>query len=151
MSTFSAEQFMQGSVTDAHDTVVPRVPDGIYLAQVNKLDFRTLEANGDNPERTIMEVTWNILDEKVAKLTGIANPIVRQSIWLDLDAQGKLLTTSGKNVGLGRLRDALGQNKAGKPWAPNMLVGGSARVSVKGILNKKDGETYSQVDKVTKA
>jgi hypothetical protein len=151
MSIFNPDQFLAASVTTAHDTKIARVPDGIYDGQVKKLEFRTLEASADNPERTIMEVIWSVLDPKVKEITGIEEPTVRQSIWLDLGPTGALLTDKGKNVGLGKLREALGQNKQGKAWAPSHLVGGRAKISVKGVTNKKDGEIYAQVEKVAHA
>jgi hypothetical protein len=151
MSIFNPDTFLGATTTEALDTKVPRVPDGIWKGQVKSLNFRTLEASADKGERTIMEVTWSILDESVKKETGLPEPTVRQTIWLDLDAQGKLAAGAGKNVSIGRLREALGQNKPGKPWAPAHLVGGMAKVSVKSTVNKRDGETYSEVDKVAKA
>jgi hypothetical protein len=149
MSAFNPEQFMSTTTTDAHETKMIRIADGVYKGQISKVDYRTIAAKDANPERVIMEVTWDVLDEAVKKATGMAKPTVRQSIWLDI-IDGKLETGPGKNIGLGQLREALGQNKPGKPWAPAHLNGGMATISVKAKLNKSDGESYPEVNKVAK-
>ena len=71
----------------------------------------------------------------------MAEPTVRQTIWLDLTESGSLDFGKGRNVGLGRLRDALGQNETGKPWQPGMMVGGVAKIKVTHSIDKRDNET----------
>ncbi|MGH2638967.1 MAG: hypothetical protein ACRDF4_06765, partial [Rhabdochlamydiaceae bacterium] len=46
--------------------------------------------------------------------------------FLELTSSGAIDFGKGKNVGLGRLREALGQNKIGKPWSFNMIRGSLA-------------------------
>jgi hypothetical protein len=43
------------------------------------------------------------------------------TVWLDVDDNGNLDTSEGRNVGLGRLRKALGQNEGA--WNPPMMKG----------------------------
>lgn len=73
----------------------------------------------------------------------MAEPSVRQTLWLDTTESGGLDFGKGKNVGLGRLREALGQNAPGKPWAPGMLVGGVAKVKVSHSIDKRDNVTIN--------
>jgi hypothetical protein len=151
MNTFNAEQFMGTTTKDVHETKIITVPDGVYKGQITKLDFRTIAAKDTNPERIIMEVLWEILDSdgKLKKITGLEKNTVRQSIWLDMH-EGKLEVGPGKNIGLGRLREAVGQNKPGKEWAPSHLNQQMATIQVKGQLNKMDNEIYAQVSRVSK-
>jgi hypothetical protein len=148
-SSFNPDQFLSTSVSEANDTKLILVPVGVVQsAQVSKLDLRKLDANDQNPERFILEVIWIALDESVKKETGLDKPTVRQSIWLDTLPSGALDMGKGKNVGLGRLREAVGQNKAGKSWAMNMLNGATASLLIEHVLNKKDEQTYAQVKRV---
>ena len=56
----------------------------------------------------------------------------------------------GKNVALGRLREALGQNTPGKPWSFGMLVGQVAKVAVKHRITDA-GDTFAEVKRVLPA
>jgi hypothetical protein len=152
MSTFNAEQFASTSTSDAFDTKIIPVPDGPHRAQVVKLDYRTLEAKDNNPERTIMEISWAVTDDKIKKLTGMELPTAKQSIWLDLTPEGGLDKGAGKNVALGQVREALGQNKPGKPWSPSHIMNGMATILVKGEKDKQNPDiTYARVTRVSKA
>lgn len=71
----------------------------------------------------------------------MAEPTVYQTIWLDISGSGGLDTSKGKNVGLGKLRDALGQNREGQPWSPGMLVGQVALIRVGHSIDKRDNVT----------
>jgi hypothetical protein len=80
--------------------------------------------------RVIMSVNWEIKDDAL-KAQLDRTPRVRQDVWLDQDSNGDLDYAKGKNVGLGRLREALGQNSPGAAWSPAMLKGaGPAMISV---------------------
>ncbi len=152
MSTFNPEQFMSTTITDKLDNVLIPVPDGPHRAQITKIDYRTLDAKDNNPERTLMEISWEVTDEKVKKLTGLEKPTARQTIWLDLTAEGQLATGAGKNIGLGALREAVGQNKPGKPWSPSHLMNAIATILVKGEKDKTNPEVvYARVTRVSKA
>ena len=71
---------------------------------------------------------------------------VRQDIWLDLTAAGKIDDAKGCNVPLGKTRDALGQNDPSIPWRPSDMVGHGARVTVDHEMY--NGLTYAKVVKV---
>ena len=77
---------------------------------------------------------------------------VRQSIFIDMESDGRIALGENRNVKLGKLREALGQNNAGA-WAPRMLVG-AGPVTIKTINkpDKNDPETiYSNVQRVAAA
>lgn len=72
---------------------------------------------------------------------------VRMRINLDLDLNtGKPETGPNKNVALGRLREALGQNKPG--WAPSALLGAGPFIGLVKHTQGKDGNTYADIVKV---
>lgn len=144
-STFDPDMFMNSQTTDANDTTLVPVPVGDYPASVKEVVAGTA---GDKP---VLNVTWTINDQAARDATGMENPTVRQTIWLDIDeATGGLQTTRGKNVGLGKLRAALNQNQPGQPWAPGMLKGQAAIVKVTHRADKDDASIqYAQIAAVT--
>ena len=62
--------------------------------------------------------------------------------------QGGLDTSKGKNIGLGRLREAVNKNADGVPFSFEMLPGLSARISVSHRVNGED--VYADVKSVSR-
>ena len=142
-SVFDPDTFLSSTTTEASSTEYVPVPEGEYLAVVTKVAARATE------RAKILDVTWEIDDEAVKAETGLEHPTVRQSVFLDVNEQGALETGKGKNVDLGRLREAVGQNTPGQPWSPTMLEGQVARVRV--AHRMYEGRTYADVKGVAKA
>lgn len=140
--SFDPDQFLNTSTDAPMSTEFTPVPEGEYNAVVSKIEARQT-SNG----KSILDVVWAIDDEIVRKVTGMDNPTCRQTIWLDVTDSGALDISKGKNIGLGRLREALGQNKPGA-WAPSMLIGNVARVLISHRLY--EGQTFADVKKVSK-
>jgi hypothetical protein len=146
MSTFNPEAFMQSSVSEASDTQYLQVPEGEFAAAIDAVTPRTTQTG-----KALLNVKWKVTDPVAQEATGMAEPTVFQTIWLDVTEQGGLDMGKGKNVGLGKLRDALGQNKPGQPWSPGMLVGGVAKIKVAHSIDKRDNVTINaEVKAVTK-
>ena len=118
MSTFNPQEFLTQTIEGANSTSFKPVPEGEYLLQVEKLDIRTVAKTG----QVILDTTFAILDDGVKAAMGMEKVTVRKGIFLDLTAQGKIDTSENKNVDLGRLRAAVGQNDGSKPWGPLMLL-----------------------------
>ena len=98
---------------------------------------------------TFMDVTWNLqVGPAILEAISREKATVRQSLIVDLNAAGTGLDFGkGKNIQLGRLREAVGQNQDGQPWSPARLKGAAANVKIK---HRVDGEdTYDEVDVVT--
>lgn len=136
MSSFSPEIFLNTETESANATEYVPVPEGEFPASIKALKPRILTDG-----RPILDVTWTVDDETVREETGMAEPVVRQSIWLDITESGGLDFGKGKNVSLGRLRESVGQNQSGKPWAPGMLVGQAAKIKIEHSIDKRDGKT----------
>jgi len=145
MSQFNPDLFMQTSSTESLSTKLIPVPEGEFPGVIKSVTPRTLPSGS-----AVVDVVWGIDSPEVASVTGIANPTVRQSLWLDLTESGGLDFSKGKNVQLGRLREAVGQNKAGKAWAPSMLMGAAAKIKVTQSPDKNDPDTiYANVSAVS--
>ncbi len=151
--TFDPAAFMQTEVEGSLDTKYPTIPEGEYQGVIDKVEARTPK------DSVIMEVFWKLDDDALREATGLDNPQVRQSIFLDVDAEtGMMEMGQGKNIGLGRLREALNQNDGGA-WSPNYLIGQVANVTVgcRTVTTDKEGnelpeaewKTYNDVKAVT--
>lgn len=151
MSAFDPEQFLNQEHTEATSTTVEPVPEGEYSAQIENVTAKKVETkNGD--EIVIMDIIWDILDDDVKASLGRDKVTVKQGLILDLTDEGSLDFSKGKNVRLGRLREALGQNKDGKPWSPGKMIGESATVQVTQRPDKNDPEViYNDVGRVAAA
>lgn len=141
-SAFDPDSFLATTTTDANETDYVPIPEGEWVAVVTEIKARNPKGNA------ILDVIWQIDDDQIRAETGMDNPRVRQSIFLDVNEQGALMTGKNMNVQLGRLRDALGQNIPGQPWAPSMLEGQVAKVTTS---QRVDGDkVYSDVKSVSR-
>jgi hypothetical protein len=151
MSAFDPDVFMNTQVVGANATKVEACPvRDAALAVVDKVEADSFSGTKD-PSKTYhkLSVLWSIDEQDIKDELGRDKVTVKQDMFLDLTDGGTLDMGTGKNVSLGRLREALGQNDPSKPWAPPMLVGNVARVKIEHEIVK--GETYARVTGVTKA
>jgi hypothetical protein len=133
MSEFNADQFMQTEVEGQLETEFTPIPEGEYQGVIKEIKPDTT-AKGS----PFLEVIWIIDDQSVRDLIGMDEPTTRQTVWLDINEQGGLDFGKNKNVGLGKLREALGQN-TGAPWSPLMLIGRPATVNIKHRMGSEGG------------
>lgn len=144
-SVFNPKSFLDTSTDSAFETKRTEVPEGDYPGVIAKLEAEEFDRK-DGTKGHQLTVFWTVDDEKARKATGLDNPTVRQKLFLDLTPQGAIATGQNMNIGLGRLREAIGQNKAGKKWSPSMLVGASALIHVgsRTVNEDKDGNPYAE-------
>lgn len=141
---FDEDAFMSSTSEGEMSTEMIPVPVGEYQAVVKKVATRS--GSSEKGDWAVLDVTWSIDDAEVTAVTGMDSPSVRQSIFLDVSESGGLDLGKGKNVGLGRLREALGQN-TGAAWSPSMLEGNVATVMVEHRLY--EGRTFADVKNVS--
>jgi len=147
--SFNPDTFLQASVQGANDTVVIPVPEGEFFGIIDKVDARQWQSKDGTKSGVSLDVTWFVEDPDVKAALGRDTVTVRQGIMLDLTAAGGIDTSAGKNVGLGRLREAIGKNDPKEAFSFSMLPGMSAKIVVK---HRIDGEnTYAEVRGVAKA
>lgn len=149
MSVFNPETFMDSTITAPNSTKVESVPPGEYRAVIDPEGVKppkvvTSQKSGD--QFVFLEIPWLVDDDQLKEKLGRDKLQVRQTISLDITPEGALDMGKGKNVGLGRLREALGMNEG--PFNPRHLAGaGPALVSVQYQRNNPD---YTEVSKVGK-
>lgn len=131
MSQFDPNQFLEMSTTDANSTVSTPVPAGEFVAFVEKIEARPWQSSKD-PSKSGMalDILWNIDDAGVKQFLERDKVTVKQGVMLDVTPEGGLDMGKGKNVTLGRLREAVGLNAPGQPFSFRMLEGKAARVKV---------------------
>lgn len=142
-SAFDLDAFMSATVTDANDTKITPVPEGEYMAVISKTALKQIE-KGTMAGRLVLDVTYEIDDQAARDATGMDKPTVRQGIFLDTTEHGTLEVGKGKNVTLGKLREAVGLNVPGKPFAFSMLFGLPVRILVK-HRQAEDGTIFTDV------
>jgi hypothetical protein len=128
---FNPDQFLDMQVTESNDTVVVPVPVGEYTAVVGEVKCRQWQKKDDPTVAGLaLDIVWEIDDQNVKALLGRDKVTVKQGIMLDLTESGGLDMGKGKNISLGRLREATGLNSPGQPFSFSMLAGRVAKVSV---------------------
>jgi hypothetical protein len=129
---FDASQFLDMPINEANDTTLTPVPVGEYMATIEKVDCRQWTKKDDPSVGGIaLDIIWNIDDQEVLQTLGREKVTCKQGIMLDLTPAGGLDFSKGRNIGLGRLREAVNLNVPGQPFSFNMLPGRMAKVSVK--------------------
>jgi len=143
--SFNAENFLNQSSAESFSTQIEVCPEGEFPAMISdvnveEITFKRGERAGQTGYK--MVINWTVTDPQVEASLG-RQPKVRQDFFLDLTASGSLDSSKGKNVSLGRLRDALKQNAPGQPWAPTMLRSQFAVIQIK---HRMDGDKiYAEV------
>ena len=151
MSVFDPDSFLHTEIDSALETSIIPIPEGEHLGMIDEVTADTIKTqNGPAP---VMYVHWHIISEEVKEATGLDKPMIRQIHWLRIDDNGQLEFGTGKNIGIGAIRDALGQNVDGEPWSPSRLVGeGPCMLKVGHRYNKETGEgPYADVRRVSAA
>jgi hypothetical protein len=88
-----------------------------------------------------------VTDQRVKEKLKRDSVKIRMCLGLDLSDAGGLATGPNKNVGLGRLRDALNQNKGG--WTPQQLLGAGPFIGKVTHTQVKDA-VYADVTRAAK-
>ena len=150
MGTFNPEEFMNSTVEDAMSTKIIPCPAGEWLGLIaDEVKIKEVTSNKTGESYPVLSIIFSIDDPKVTSITERQPTKVRYECFLDIGENGKLDIKPGKNVSLGRLREAVGLNQPGQPFSFRMLQGKTARVSVK---HRTDGDAiYDEVKGVAPA
>lgn len=150
MSTFDPDAFINSAVTAANDTFVVPVPVAEYQAIIEEVKPRQWQSQDGTKTGIAVDLTWVIQDPAVAAKLGREKVTVKQGIMLDTLPSGALDMSAGRNVQLGRLREAIGKNIEGQPFTFSMLPGLAAKVAVTHRDGKNPGEVYAEIRSVSK-
>lgn len=146
--SFDPQAFLDSSISEAHDTKVIPCPTGEYMGIISKVLPRQWTSKDGTSSGIAIDIFWMVEDESVKELLGRPEVVVKQGIMLDTTTSGGLDTSRGKNVGLGRLREALEMNEPGAPFSFGMLPGRAGKINVTHRISGED--TFAEVKGVAK-
>ncbi len=143
---FDVNALMQAPVEGAMATQPVPVPEGDHLAVI--FDVKGKEASTRDGIKPVLEVELHIDNPALEAELG-RKPKLFYTIWLELDEASRLAMGKGRNVDLGRLREAVKQNTPGQPWSITMLKGQPLRVLVFHKPSDDGTKVYANVKSFT--
>lgn len=150
--SFDPTTFLNQTFEGSNDTKLVPVPAGEYLAIADKVDVKTWQSRDGSSSGLKLEIVWDIQDDNVKEMLGREKITSRQQQMLDLTDTGALDMGKGKNVGLGRIREALNLNDPTQGFAFGMIQGQMAKVVVSHRPDNNDPEVmYDEIKRVAKA
>jgi len=148
---FDSNSFLQSqNVEGKLETQFSPIPAGEYIGLIQKMEAKEQQKPDNTGVWTIVDMTIAIDDARAKEATGMSNPTIRDSLFLDIE-NGKLATGKNKNIALGRYLEATGQNGVvGNPFT--LLMGKMVKVQLAVEPDKKDPQKiYNRVKAVGKA
>jgi hypothetical protein len=144
------KQMLAASFTEPNATKRELIPPKDYLALIKDVDLEVFPGKKD-PTKSFLKLNlqYSIDDPALRTALGRDEVVKFDNFLLDMTDAGTLDFGRGKNVRLGRLREACGQNVPGNPWSFPMLKGQVVRIKIGQELY--NGEPIDTVDAVTKA
>lgn len=146
--SFDPQAFLDSAVSGSNDTKVIPVPVGEYMGIIQDVKPRPWQSKDGTSSGVALDVTWLVEDANVKQYLGRETVTCKQGIMLDLTPSGGVDMAKGKNIGLGRLREAVGKNNEGEPFSFSMLPGLSAKISVTHRIHNDD--TFAEVKGVAR-
>ncbi len=133
--TLNTEEFLQTTTEGVLDDHLDPCPPGEFLFIAGKpaiasFVYKQGEREGETGYRMVLP--WACQDKEVLDALDRERVTVTQSVLLDLTDDGAGLDMGkGKNITLGQIRSALGQNQEGAGWSPAMIEGQPAKLKIK--------------------
>lgn len=146
--SFDPNTFLNTTFEEVNDTKSTPVPAGEYLAISDKVEIKPWASKDGSSSGIKLEIVWDIQDDNVKALLGRDSVKCTQQQMLDLTDTGALDMGKGKNIGLGRIREALDLNVAGQPFSFGMIQGRMAKVVVSHRTSGED--LYAEIKRIAK-
>lgn len=158
MTPFDASAFLDQTVDGPLSTSITPCPEGEYKMMISADGDITSwfgeakwEKNGVQHSSPIATIPVEVLDDAVRAKLGREKVMSRIKMFLDMTPDNKLDTSEGKNVRLGALRAALGQNE-GAGWTFAKLRGAGPFIGR--VTQRSDAKDpsikYDEVSRVSK-
>ena len=153
---FDPNEFLNSTVEGTNDTKFTSAPDNMagdpYTGVAAKVEIRQWQGKTDPSKSGLaLDIQWELQDESVKTFCGRDKVMVKQGLMLDMTDGGQLDMGKGKNISLGKLREALGLNAPNQPFSFSMIQGRIAGLFVGHRDNEKDPESpFAEVRKVVK-
>ncbi len=149
---FDPDSFMNMTVEESNSTSSTPCPPGEFIGIVKEIKARQWKKKDDpSVVGMALDILWSVDDANVKQLLERDEVVVKQGVMLDVTDAGGLDMGKGKNVGLGRLREALNLNEKGQPFSFPMMVGRPAKIVVSHRPDNNDTSiVYAEVKAVAK-
>jgi hypothetical protein len=150
-NTFNPAQFVDMEI-DKEMVKRPPLPEGDYTAMIGEVNAAPWTSQKDSSKsgiRYVVPLKIQVPPDVKASL-GIDTDTIQltDSIMLDLNENGGIDTSPGKNNGLRRYREALGMNKPGEPFSARRMQGQPLLVKIKHEIY--EGEVQERIGGVAK-
>lgn len=149
---FDPSQFINATVNSPMSTAVVVCPEGEWTAVVSddgdlsdwfsEVEWKD-KKTGEQRSAPKVSIPFKITDQRAFTIGKRDSFYVTLDSFIDLDSSGNMSTEEGKNVKIGQLRAALGQNTPG--WNFSMLRGAGP------VVVKVYQESYDKNDPTRKA
>lgn len=145
------EMLLDAATKVAFDTTVVPCPEGDYTMLISKLTPRS-GTNKNGEAYCMLNVLLEVEDQAVREALGRDKVYVQHACMLDIitnpeTGQPMLDTGKGKNIDLGRLREACDLNEPKKEFSMNMLLNRIVRGKVTHRTNEETGDIYAEVNR----
>lgn len=139
---FDKEAFLATAVEAQMETKFTPPPEGDYRAFIKDIDTAEIK------NQPVLVIIYQFTDDSVKELMGTDEPTVKDNIFLDFE-NGRLAIGKNRNIKLGALREAVGQN-TGAPWSATMLRGaGPVMLKIMHRMDKDGNGPFANVARVT--
>lgn len=151
---FNVNDIANSTTQAAGDTTYEPIPQGVWRAVIKdfKVDEDQHEKINNGEPFARLTVSFAIDSQEVRDALEREEVTISRNYILDTvtDENGKdsLDFSKGKNVGLNRLRDALGQNVDGEAWSLGRIVGRPCVIEVSHSPRKDGAGVYANVNDV---
>lgn len=144
IAMFNPDQFLATAVQGVLDTQrkpLPAVEFNGFIKEIKKPEVVKTK-KGDS---ILMEIPIQIDCAQYEQELGYSSSVRSYKCWLDINAVGNLDMGTGKNIDLGKIREAVGQNGP-EEWTVTNLVGAPIRVQIK--HREHEGKIYDEISAV---
>lgn len=144
MSAFNPQALLKAAVTGKTSTKMVAAPAGDYVGVLTKVDVGAqVIKNGERAGETFYKAVYTVDVDGDPKLDAAGLSPKRKfriECLLDITPNGGLDMGLGKNVALGRLREAVDQNWDNQEWDMGMPIGRPVKFTVFHEPDPKDAE-----------
>jgi hypothetical protein len=143
---FDAEAFQNSVISDANSTATIPWPQAEYVGTIKKAEIRSgTISKGDRAGQPWAGLSVQVEVDRSFLPDG-ASSVASGMIMLDLTDAGGLDSRAGRNVNLGRLREAVGLNVPGQPFSFPMLEGRTVKITTGVRVDKNDTDLqYTEI------
>lgn len=134
---FDAQALLNAATEEVNSTRVLPAPVGDYIGQVTKVDVKSGIGKNSGEPWVRLELVLEAEDPKLESI-GMTKKRFNGGFMLDITPSGSLDMSEGKNIQLGRAREACGLNREGQAFSLGMFQGQTFKFTVEHEPDSRD-------------